>query len=85
MPSSNNVLGTLGSLTQGTSLQQTIQILQLLNNLNQLHGEVTAIPNDILTALNSTANILGTTVQNVTDMLLHELQGKRDVNMQTRR
>ena len=76
LPQGSNILG---SLTQGTSLQQLMQIVTLLNNLHQLQGEVTAIPTDILNALNQTASLLGTSMSNLTNILLHETNSGKSV------
>ena len=67
-------------LPQGVNLnfQQIMQIMNLLNSLHNLQGEVTSIPQDIINALNSTAGLFSGSLANLTSILQHEAtNGKR--------
>jgi predicted component of type VI protein secretion system len=67
-------------LPQGVNLnfQQIMQIMNLLNSLHNLQGEVTSIPQDIINALNSTAGLFSGSLTNLTSILQHEAtNGKR--------
>ena len=80
LPHDSNILGTLGHLTQGTSLGTVMTLLNLLNTVHQIGGNIAAIPQDIMNALNSTLALLGIASSNLTDTLLHQVTGgKRDV------
>jgi hypothetical protein len=44
-------------------------ILSLLNNVHHLQGDISALPNDIINALNQLSNLVGVSVSNLTNIL----------------
>ena len=64
-----NILGLLGQLTNGTSISNVFTLLNLLNNVHQLQGDVSALPNDIANAINHLSGVLNTTVSNLAGIL----------------
>ena len=64
-----NILGLLGQLTNGTSVSNVFTLLNLLNNVHQLQGDVSAVPNDIADAINHLSVVLNTTVSNIAGIL----------------
>ncbi len=77
LPSGNNNLGGLGSLTNGMSFSDVMKLMKLLKELNDLKGEITAIPQDVLTALNKTSELLLAHGFNITQLMQHEVAGGR--------
>ena len=75
LPQGNNNLGGLGSLTNGMSFSDVMKLMKLLKELNDLKGELTAIPADVLAALNKTSDLLLSHGFNVTELLQHEVAG----------
>ena len=65
----NNIFSLLGHLTNGTSLSEVMAILSLLNNVHHLQGDITALPNDVINALNQLSNLIGVSVSNLTQIL----------------
>ena len=72
LPSGSNILG---ELTKGTSLENVMKILELLNNLHKLQGDIKAIPEDIMKAINQTIGLIGGSVSNLTNIITHEIAG----------
>ena len=64
-----NIFQLLSHLTNGTSISQVMAILSLLNDVHHLQGDITALPNDIINALNQLSNLVGVSVSNLTDIL----------------
>jgi hypothetical protein len=75
LPGSNNNLGGLN--TSGMSLSDIMKLLQLIKQLNDLKDQVTAIPQDVLNALNATSILLTQQGFNLTQLTQHEVAGKR--------
>ena len=65
----NNLFQLLGHLTNGTSISQVMAILSLLNNVHHLQGDISALPNDVINALNQLSNLIGVSVSNLTSIL----------------
>jgi hypothetical protein len=65
----NNIFQLLGHLTNGTSISQIMNILSLLNNIHTLQGDISALPNDVINALNQLSNLIGVSVSNLTNIL----------------
>ncbi len=59
----------LGHLTNGTSISQVMTLLSLLNNVHHIQGDVQALPNDVLNAINQLSNLIGVTAANLTSIL----------------
>ena len=73
-----------GMNTNGMSLSDIMKLLELVKQLNDLKGELTAIPQSIVTALNATANLLnsqGINLTTINQINQHEISGKRAVNI----
>ena len=80
LPTGNNNLnlGSLATITQGMSLSQIMEFMKLLKELNDIKGEVQSIPQDIMHALNQTANVINSQSLNITQLIQQELSaGKR--------
>ncbi len=65
----NALLGLLGGITNGTSLHSAIEIMQLLNSVHTLEGDITSIPHDVLHAINQTVSILTGSLSNLTSQV----------------
>jgi hypothetical protein len=72
-PTSNdknaNILGLLGQITNGTSVSNVFTLLNLLNNVHQLQGDMQALPNDLTNAIEHLSSVLNTTVSNLASIL----------------
>jgi hypothetical protein len=44
-------------------------ILSLLNNVHHLQGDIQALPNDVVNAINQLSNLIGVTAANLTSIL----------------
>ena len=44
-------------------------ILSLLNNVHHLQGDIQALPNDVLSAINQLSSLIGVTAANLTSIL----------------
>ena len=73
MGQNTNLLGTLAHLTQGTDLATVLNILNLINSIHQIEGDIHSIPD----VINQTIASLGTAAGNLTQIILSELSGKR--------
>ncbi len=62
-------MGLLSHLTNGTSISNVMTILSLLNNINHIEGDISALPQDVINAINQLSNLLGVTVANLTSIL----------------
>jgi hypothetical protein len=49
--------------------------ISLMNSVNHIKGEISAVPTNILDAVNKTATILKDTTGNITNTLLNQIQG----------
>jgi hypothetical protein len=65
----SGALNMLAHLTSGTNLNQAFTLLQLLNNIHQLEGNIQSIPQDFLHALNSTAGLISNSINNLTSIV----------------
>ena len=52
-----------------------MKILELLNNINKLQGDVKQIPQDIMNALNQTVALIGGSANDLTNIITHALAG----------
>jgi hypothetical protein len=53
-------------------------VLSLLNNVHHIQGDVQALPNDVVNAINQLSNLIGVTAQNLTAILTGQSKPKRD-------
>jgi len=80
LPHGNNA----GANTNSMSLSDIMKLLELVKQLNDLKGELTAIPQSIVTALNSTANLLnsqGINLTTINQMNQNQITGKRALQL----
>ena len=59
----------MGHLTNGTSISQVMTLLSLLNNVHHIQGDIQALPNDVVNAINQLSNLVGITASNLTAIL----------------
>ncbi len=59
----------MGHLTNGTSISQVMTVLSLLNNVHHLQGDIQALPNDVVNAINQLSSLIGVTASNLTSIL----------------
>ena len=64
-----DVFSLLGHLTNGTSISQVMTLLSLLNNVHHIQGDIQALPNDVVNAINQLSNLVGITASNLTAIL----------------
>ena len=74
LPSLNNNLGGLN--TSGMSLSDIMKLIELIKELHDLKDNVSAIAQDILTAINATAQLLTASGFNLTQLTQHEVAGR---------
>jgi hypothetical protein len=72
LPKNNNILGSLGQLTQGTDIGTVMKVLNAVNNINKLKQDINSIPG----LFNKTLDILSDQTVNLTASVLKELSGK---------
>ena len=59
----------MGHLTNGTSISQVMTLLSLLNNVHHIQGDIQALPNDVVNAINQLSGLIGVTASNLTAIL----------------
>ena len=64
-----DVFSILGHLTNGTSISQVMTLLSLLNNVHHIQGDIQALPNDVVNAINQLSSLIGVTASNLTAIL----------------
>ena len=75
LPNLNNNLGGLN--TSGMSLSDIMKLIELIKDMHDLNDTLSRFPQDILTAINATAQLLTNSGFNLTQLTQHEVAGKR--------